>query len=311
MLAGLLPWSYRASGQASPPPSPRAPGDPTELVVVFQRQKDPSQVQADAERFAQALGRELGLRVTATVPVDYSASVQALVSRKADLAYVSAMPFLLARRDGGARILLAESRKSVTDGVFRTSYDSVWVVSADSPLKSYDDLIRSPRSIRLAFTSPTSTSGYIMPLARLVAEGVVRPGQDVREVFGQVAFGGSYTAALEQVLLGRADAAAVSDYVMEGERADVYLPADKRSRLRVLARTPGVPTHVLAVRGGLSDDFVARLRDAVRKVAEREPELLAAVYGATRLVEVDENAHVKAAVEAIERTGIPVEGLAR
>lgn len=314
-LSGATAWvATSAAWQRQPAPTsarPHTAADPTELVVVFQRQKDPTQVRADADRFAQALSRELGMPVSATVPVDYSASVQALVSRKADLAYVSAMPFLLARRDGGARILLAESRRSVSDGAFRTSYDSVWVVAADSPLQSYDDLLRSARTLRLAFTSPTSTSGYIMPLARFVTEGVVRPGQDPREVFGQVAFGGSYTAALEQVLLGRADAAAVSDYVMEGEKADVYLPAEKRQRLRVLSRTPGVPTHVLAVRGGLSEAFVGRLREAVLKVAREEPELLAAVYGATRLVEVDEDAHVRAAVEAIERTGIPVEGLAR
>ena len=285
--------------------------DPAEIVIVFQRQKDPTKVREDAERFADALGRELGIKVAATVPVDYSASVQALVSKKADLAYVSAMPFLLARRDGGASILLAESRKSVTDGQFRTSYDSVWVVAADSPLKTYDDLVKSARTLRIAFTSPTSTSGYIVPLARFVSEGVVSPGQDPRQVFGQVAFGGSYTAALEQVLLGRADAAAVSDYVMDGEKADVYLDAGKRARLRVLERTPGVPTHVLAVRGGLSEPFVRKLRAAVLKVAESEPDLLSAVYGATRLVEVDEEAHVKAALDAIRRTGIPVEGLAR
>lgn len=308
-LASLLTTALLATllaGAAQP-----TPADPTELVIVFQRQKDPTKVREDADKFAAALARELGIKVTATVPVDYSASVQALVSKKADLAYVSAMPFLLARRDGGASILLAESRKSVTDGQFRTSYDSVWVVPVDSPLKTYDDLVKSAKTVRLAFTSPTSTSGYIMPLARFVGEGVVAPGQDPRQVFGQVAFGGSYTAALEQVLLGRADAAAVSDYVMDGEKADVYLDADKRARLRVLERTPGVPTHVLAVRGGLSEPFVQKLRAAVLKVSASEPDLLSAVYGATRLVEVDEQAHVKAAVDAIQRTGIPVEGLAR
>lgn len=293
----------------SAPPTPTP--DPTELVIVFQKQKDPEKVRQDADKFAAALSQELGLPVSASVPLDYSASVQALVSRKADLAYVSAMPFLLARRDGQAEILLAESRKSVSDGQFRTTYDSVWVVRADSPLKSYDDLIKSAKTSRIVFTSPTSTSGYIFPLARFVSESVVAKGQDPRQVFAQVAFGGSYSAALEQVLAGRADAAAVSDYTVEGPKTDVYLPKDKTAQLRILSRTPGVPTHMLAVRSGLSPEFKSKLHAAILKISSSNPELLSAVYGATRLVDVNENNHIAPALLAIEQTGIPVENLAK
>lgn len=281
-------------------------------MVVFQRQKDPTKVRADADRFAEALSRELGMKVTASIPSDYSASVQALVSKKADLAYVSSMPFLLARRDGGATLLLAEARRPAGGGeAYKPEYDSVWVVRADSPLKSYDDLVARAKETRVVFTSPTSTSGYIIPYARLVNEGHLKRSQDPRELFQTVAFANGYTAALEQVASGRADVCAVSDYTVEGPKADVYLPAEKRAGLRVLARTPGVPTHVLAARGGLSPEFRAKLKAALLKLSASESELLSAVYGATRLVEVDEDAHVKAAVDAIRQTGIPVEGLAK
>jgi ABC-type phosphate/phosphonate transport system substrate-binding protein len=42
------------------------------------------------------LTRDLGKPVRVVVPVDYSASVQALVSGQADVAYLSALPYLLA-----------------------------------------------------------------------------------------------------------------------------------------------------------------------------------------------------------------------
>src|SRR5690606_30044433 len=76
--------------------------DPKDLVFIFQKQKDPARIQSDADKVAAYLSKEVGLPVKAVVPGDYSASVQALVGKKADFAYVSAIPFLLARRDGGA-----------------------------------------------------------------------------------------------------------------------------------------------------------------------------------------------------------------
>jgi phosphonate transport system substrate-binding protein len=280
------------------------------LVVVFQKQKDPAQLKGSAERLGTLLGEALGREVRVMVPTDYSASVQALVSGQADAAYTSALPFLLARRDGGAELLLAEERVDAR-GVARTEYDSLFVVAQDSPLKDFADLKRQAGSLRLAFTSPTSTSGYVFPLKRFVEEGLMPAGGDARTVFAQVAFGGSYTQALNEVLVGRADVATVSDYTIEGPAADVYLPAAERARLRVLARTPGVPTHLVAVRKGLDPAIREGLKQALLDLAAKEPALLRDVYGASRFVEVSEGSHVAAAVAAIEKSGLPIEGLAK
>jgi phosphonate transport system substrate-binding protein len=264
-----------------------------ELVFIFQKQKDPTQLKASADKLASLMTGELKREVRVVIPTDYSASVQALVSGQADVAYVSALPFLLARRDGGAKLLLAEQRVDAA-GKPRTDYDSIFVVRADSPLKSFDDLKRDAKTQRFAFTSPTSTSGYVFPYRRMIAAGMLKPKQDPRAAFKSVAFGGSYTQALRELLEGRADVAAVSDYTMEGPRADVYLPAADRAKLRVLARTPGVPTHLVAVRKGLDAKTQAAVRAALLSVAQREPNLLADVYGASTFVDVDEKRHVDA-----------------
>ncbi|MEE9212705.1 MAG: phosphate/phosphite/phosphonate ABC transporter substrate-binding protein [Phycisphaeraceae bacterium] len=284
--------------------------DPAELVFVFQKQKDPAQIKDHADKVAAYLSRELGMPVKTYVPTAYSASVQALVTQKADVAYVSSIPFLLARRDAGAQLLLAEVRTD-TQGNLRTDYDSVFVVRADSPLQSMADLIKNAADLRMVFTSTTSTSGYVMAYRRLVNEGLLEPGQDPRQVFGSVHFGGSYTQALHQVLDGRGDVCAVSYYTVEGPGADVYLSAEQREQLRVLARTPGVPTHLICVRGGLSDAFKQRIKAALLKLSEDEPELLADVYGAKQFAEVDEDEHVAAAVEALQYLQVPIEELTK
>ncbi len=284
--------------------------DPDELVFVFQKQKDPTEVKQTAEKVAEFLSAEVGKPVKVVVPADYSASVQALVSKKADFAYVSAMPFLLARRDGNASLLLAEQRADA-EGKQRTDYTSILVVRDDSPLKTVEDLVKNASNLRFCFTSPTSTSGYIMAVSRLIDEGLLRPRQDPREVFAQVSFGGGYTQALEQVIAGRADVCAVSDYTMEGPKADVYLKPEQRKQLRILGRTPGVPTHLIAARDGLSDELKTRVKEGLLKLSKEQPELLADVYGATSFAEVDENEHVAKVLKALDHSGVDVAKLAK
>jgi phosphonate transport system substrate-binding protein len=291
------------------PANPRG-GNPQSLVFVFQKQKDPAAIQQAADRVAVALGKRLGKPVEVIVPGDYAASVQALVSGRADIAYVSSLPFLLARRDGGARLLLAEQRIDAR-GKPRTDYDSVFVVRADSPLKSFADVKRQARNLRFAFTSATSTSGYVMPYARMVQEGLLKRAQKPEAAFKQVSYAGGYTQALEQVAASRADVAAVSDYTMEGPKADVYLSADKRAQLRILERTPGVPTHLVAARGTLDPKLRLQIAQALLDLSVKAPDLLSDVYGSSALVRVNDRAHVAQTVAAIRDTGLPIEGLSK
>lgn len=280
----------------------------TEVRFVFQKQKDPASLKDAADTLGEALAEQLGVPVDVVVPGNYSASVQALVSGTTDVAYVSSLPFLLARRDGGAELILAEQRDDAT-GQTRTEYDSLFVVRDDGPLETIEDLKANVGDTRFCFTSPTSTSGYVFARLRMVREGMLAKGQDPADVFGEVSFGGGYAQALREVVAGRADVAAVSFYTMEGPKADVYLTPEERGQLRILARTPGVPTHVVCVRDGLDEATKTRIREALLTVAEANPDLLSDVYGTARFIEVDEDAHVAPAVEAVEAVGLPLDNL--
>lgn len=315
MLVGALLWAVAGlvgcGGTEESENGTAAGADaPEELVFLFQRQKDPESTRANADAAAAFLSERLGMPVRAVVPGDYAASVQALVSEQADVAYVSALPFLLARRDAGARLVVAEVRADA-EGVKRTDYDSVWVVPADSDLRSMDDVKARAEDLRVAFTSRTSTSGFVMAVLRLVREGIMSPGQDAQEVFGAVAYAGGYSQALQEVLAGRADLCAVSFYTVEGPTADVYTTAEQRAGLRILARTSGVPTHLVCVRGGISSAMESRIREALMALSSERSDLLANVYGATEFRVVDEDEHVKAVVEAMEAVRLPVDGFVK
>lgn len=268
---------------------------PEKIVFVFQKQKNPQEVQEGADKIADYLGGKVGSNIEVLVPSSYGASVQAVVSNKAQLAYVSALPFLLARNEAPVRLIAAEER----DG--RTDYDSLFVVAKDSPIKTLADL----KGKRMVFTSPTSTSGYVFAYARLIQEGLLKPGQDPKEFFSNVSFAGGYDRALLAVANGQADVAAVSDYTMEGAKADVYLKKEDRDKLRVLAETPGVPTHGILIRSDLPKEFQDKMQNALIDLSNDHPELLADVYGASKLVKADDS-HVDAAAKAIEATKLSV-----
>jgi phosphonate transport system substrate-binding protein len=274
----------------------------TELVLVFQKQQSPAEMQARADAFATLLTEKVGRKVKAVVPGDYAASVQALVSGTADLAYLDSTSFLMAQRDGDASIVLAELRPDA-QGRERTDYDSVLVAHKDSQIDGIDQLIAEADNLSIAFTSRSSTSGYLFPYRAFVQKGLLKAGQRVEEVFKQVQYGGSYRLALSAVLDGRSDVAAVSAYTIEGPASSQYLSDEEREQLRVIARLPGVPTHVLAARAGLSEDLKNQLKQSLLQLTTDNAVLLKDVYGAARFVEVDSKKHVAPTAEALLLSG--------
>lgn len=123
---------------------------------------------------------------------------------------------------------------------------------------------------------------------------MLKRAQPPEQGFKSVAYAGGYTQALEQLLAGRGDVCAVSDYTVEGPKRSTYLPEDKQKQLRILARTPGVPTHCVAASSAVSAADGKAIQQALLALTRTNPALLSDVYGATGLKIVPESQHVKA-----------------
>jgi phosphonate transport system substrate-binding protein len=154
------------------------------------------------------------------------------------------------------------------------------------------------------FTSTTSTSGYVMAYSRLVDEGLLEKAQDPEEFFSTIGYAGGYDRALLAVANGSADLAAVSYYTMEGPKADIYLQVEDRNKLRILTRTPGVPTHLIAGRADLNQEMKQKITEAFLKISAEQPDIIADVYGAATFVEATEQDHLESARQALENTGL-------
>lgn len=157
----------------------------------------------------------------------------------------------------------------------------------------------------MAFASQTSTSGYLFPFKRLLEEKLVSGPQDLNKFFSQIVYAGGYDKALLAVLNGQADVAAVSDYAFEGAKADLYLTAEQRSQMEILARTPGVPTHLIAVSKKVPEKVRAQIQTALLEIAKENPDMLSSVYGAAELVK-PQGEHTLKTSDALAKTGLNV-----
>jgi phosphonate transport system substrate-binding protein len=226
------------------------------------------------------------------VPLSAAVILEGLGGGSIDLAYLSATEMLSARKAGAGEILLAGEIGG------QPYYRSYWLALREKPYAKVEDLRGRPA----AFASRTSTSGYLIPHADLVKKGLLAVGADPEGFFGSgnVFYGTGYVSAVERVLAGQAEAAAVSYYVLD---EDKHLSPEQRRRLKKVAEQGPVPTHVVAVRKSLDAATKARFKAALEALNEPGREALRNRVFTSKLVSVDEATHLASLDEAMRLTG--------
>lgn len=147
-------------------------------------------------------------------------------------------------------------------GIERPQYHSVFVVKADSPIRTLEDL----RGRRIAMKDPGSTTGHIMPVWMLH-----RAGLDIDRDVKILLLDG---ARLEALATGDVDAlgSGVRDYEQLVKRFG-------GGTYRIIAQSQGMPNDLFLAGPTLSEAVVDRLREQI--LAQGEP-LMAAILGSTR-----------------------------
>lgn len=270
------------------------------LTVVFPSRADSTDLQSKANAVAAFLSKDLGIPVKAVVGDD-TAAVEALRANRADVAFLSSRPALKAEQLANARLYLAEVRDNYSG---RYTYDSIFVVRNNSPLKTRNGAkatLEQLRGKKMAFTSPTSGSGFIFPVSELVKQGFVPNRDRLDGFFGQVSYGGNYSKALQAVLRGQAEVAAVSEYAL----LPPYITPEEKSQLRVLYKISGVPAHGIAIDDDVDPRVRERLINSLLKLNQSQNnQLLRNLYNSTELVRVDHTRHLAPVRQALQRVGI-------
>ncbi len=269
LLAGLSAVAMSAgSGIASA----QKPG----LVLAFIPQENPEKLLGDIKAFAPWLSKQVGVPVRGFVTSDHAAAVEALRNGDADVSFMGALPYVLANREVGATVLLAE--------VYRGApvYTGRIFVRRDSGIEKLDSL----RGKSIAFADPISESGYMYPLDIFAEAGLLQRGQDPKAFFGKVYFAGGYQQAIQAMAAGLVDAAGVSQY------ADLLLPSEQQVAIKWIAESKPIPSHTVIARKDLEPALQAKFVAAMLKLNEPEHRsLLKHVYGPDGYVAADPKAY--------------------
>lgn len=271
----------------------------TKVRIVFPARGDNADLQRKANAAAQFLSQKLGMPVEAVV-ADDTAAVEALRANRAEVAFLSSRPAIKAEQLANAKLYLAEVRPNYSGG---HTYRSIFVVPKDSSLRSGNSpaTLQQLRGKKIAFTSPTSGSGFIFPVGELVKSGLVPNRDRLNGFFSQVSYGNGYSGALQAVLRGQADVAAVSEYTLGAP----YITPQEASRLRILYAISGVPAHGVAIDDSVPPAMRDKIINALMEMNKPENnQLLRNLYNSTSLVKVNNTSHLQPMREAMERAGI-------
>ena len=194
------------------------------------------------------LEKETGMKVEYTPVTDYAAVVEGLATNKIDMAWLGGFTFVQAkiRTNGGATPIVQRAEDAV--------FTSKFIVPADSPVKSLSEL----KGKTMAFGSPSSTSGHLMPRYFLMKEGV-----DAGKDFKNVAFSGAHDATVAFVAGGKAEAgvlnASVMDKLLETKNPNAL-------KVKVIATTPPYFDYNWTLRPGLDAALTKKLTEAFLKL---------------------------------------------
>jgi phosphonate transport system substrate-binding protein len=177
----------------------------TPLVLGFLPSAQADSVLPNAQKLADFLSERIGRPVEVVVPSTYEPLIEGFRFNRIDVAFLDGGPAWIAHKRTGAEVILAETNKGAA------FYWAEAFTKVGSGITSIDQLAGK----RLAFTSRTGSSGFLMPIGTLVAEGrlpVEGEGLDALERALQATYrstidAGGYQQALKAVLDGRADVA--------------------------------------------------------------------------------------------------------
>lgn len=172
------------------------------LTVGLIPSEDSRAMIANSQKMMDMLSAALGMPVKPFVAADYNGVIEALRSKRLDVAYLGPFSYVL-----GATIANIEAfAVAETKKAGRTFYHSKVVAHKDSGIRTVADL----KGKTFAFVDPSSTSGHLFPKA-----GLMKAGFNTDKDFGRVIFSGSHDSSAIAVQNKKIDAAAIADRILD------------------------------------------------------------------------------------------------
>ncbi len=227
---------------------PAEPAAPLRVMLIPSDGGTEDGTKSDYAPLFAAAGRTTGLKFEIKVGQSYSAVIEALAHGTIDIAYLGTVAFLEAQDRGPVELLAVGE----TGGSF--SYYGGLFTRLDSGITKLEEV----RGHSLALTDPSSSSGFVYPVALLLKNGIV-PARDC----SRIVLSGSHTNSLTALQAGHVEVcAAPFESYIKAVRQGIIDPR----RIRILAKTDPIANPPLALSGRLPAELKAQLREAFDQV---------------------------------------------
>jgi phosphonate transport system substrate-binding protein len=215
--------------------------------------KDTKSLLDSSSEFTRWLEKETGYKFDVTIPTSYVAVVEAIGSKRVDIAYLNTTNYFLANDKYGAEVKFVSVN---TDGT--SQYKGQFIVRTDSKIQKLEDI----NGKKIAYVDPTSASGYILP-AYILKKKNIKPSQSV--------FAGKHDSVVSMVYQKQVDVGATYYAIpengrpMDARRLVVAQYPDVYDKIRILDFTTTLVNDAFVFRKDLDEKIKDRIVAAIEK----------------------------------------------
>src|SRR5450830_1721902 len=213
---------------------------PQQLTVGLIPAEDSQAMLENSKKVIDSLQEQLGMPVKPFIATDYNGIIEALRSKKLDVANLEAFS-------------VAETKKTG-----KSSYKSLIIVRKDSGIETVPQL----KGHTMAFVDPSSASGHLFPTAGLQKQGI-----EPSKYFSRVIFSGSHDASILAVANKKVDAAAVADRIFAAAVAKGVI---KQADFNIVWTSPDIPESPMVWRKDLDPELKKKIAAAFANVKNVE-----------------------------------------
>ncbi len=231
------------------------------IITAIPDDGDADRMRENFGALARHLGKAVGIPVEYMHVENYAASVTALATGRAHIAWLGAVTTAQARMQMGTRLTLLGCR-DIDKGF--VSYFIANPSTGLGPVANLGELAKAAQGKGWSFTfgSKSSTSGHMMPRKYFMDQSATTP----EKVFRSVAYSGSHDVVMQMVADGTHQVGALN-YASWDKAAD-----DLKARAPIVYKTPPYTNYALTARADLGPELLAKLRAALLSIDGSTPE---------------------------------------
>jgi phosphonate transport system substrate-binding protein len=263
-----------------------AEGNPNTLVIGVYEGDNIAEQTVVLEKVRKYLEKKLGINVEIHASSDYTSVVEALLTKKVHMAYVSPFSYVLATQKQLLMPVVAAGLNGKP-----VNYRSIIFTNPGTGLRNMDDVKARAKGLTFCFADPASTSGHLVPRAYLTSIGL-----DPKTSFKETMFAGSHYASLLAVKGGKVD---VGCSFIFGYDKLIRNKMLKPEELVILWQSDPIVEGPIVMRPDINAQFTERVREAYLNMSMDAPAVFKAYISmydparadSMRYVRVDDSAY--------------------